>query len=292
MPRILPNTTTADQYPGTAGGAQIGIGDIFGSGFFVVANAAVFAQYFHGPRGQSDNSDELFLPPGTYPLTATAKDPLGGIRFRSAVTGTPAQVFGVLYYPDEATLLASSEFTAAVSPAGGITGGTGSVSTIFSTTLAAPAASILIPATGTIPSTFSVLQMFASLRGDNAGSDVDVRAQINGDVGANYNSQRMNGSGGAVAAAATAAAVSWQLGFCPAAAAAVGEFGPFMVTFPNYAAGQRVQFICQNYENNNVAQFIFGVGGSHLVVANLSTILLFPSAGNFAAGSKVILYGQ
>lgn len=136
MPRILPNTTTADQYPGTAGGAQIGIGDIFGSGFFVVANAAVFCQYFHGLRGQSDNSDELFLPPGTYPLTATEKDPLGGLRFRSAVTGTPAQVFGVLYYPNEATLLASSEFTASVSPGGGISGG-GSIVTYRKNTVKA-----------------------------------------------------------------------------------------------------------------------------------------------------------
>lgn len=125
MPRILPNTTTTDQYPGTAGGAQIGIGDIFGSGFFVVANAAVFAQYFHGLRGQADNSDELFLPPGTYPLSATDKDPLGGIRFRSAVKGVPAQVFGVLYYPNEATLLASSEFTAQVGSSGTISAGGG-----------------------------------------------------------------------------------------------------------------------------------------------------------------------
>lgn len=128
MPAVLPNTTTTDAYPVT-GGAQLGLGDIFGSGFFVVANAAVFGEYFHGLRGQATPSDEIYLPPGTYPLTGTPKDPLGGIRFRSAVIGVPAQVFGVLYYPDEASLLASSEFTAAVAPNGGISGGSGTLLT-------------------------------------------------------------------------------------------------------------------------------------------------------------------
>lgn len=125
MPAVLPNTPTTDNYPSPtqSGGAQIGLQDIFESGFFVVANAAVFGQYFHGERGQSDNSPDIYMPPGTYPLTATDRDPLGGIRFRSAVVGVPAQVFGVLYYKDEAKLLSSAEFTATVTPSGGITPG-------------------------------------------------------------------------------------------------------------------------------------------------------------------------
>lgn len=123
MPRVLPNTTTADTYPGLGqGGAQIGIGDIFGTGFFVVANQAVFCQYFHGANAQQDNSSDIYLPPGTYPLQGTDKDPLGGIKFKSANIGKPAQVFGVFYYPDEAQLLASAEFTANVSPNGSVTG--------------------------------------------------------------------------------------------------------------------------------------------------------------------------
>lgn len=123
MPRVLPNTTTTDNYPGLGqGGAQIGLGDVFGTGFFVVANNAAFAQYFHGANAQQDSSGDIYLPPGTYPLQGTAKDPLGGIKFKSANTGRPAQVFGVLYYPDEAQLLASAEFTASVSSTGVVTG--------------------------------------------------------------------------------------------------------------------------------------------------------------------------
>lgn len=120
MPAILPNTATADDYPDT-GGCQVGINDVFASGYFVVANAAVFAQYQHGPQGQQDFSGDIFLAPATYPLVGTPTDPLGGIRFKSAVAGTPAQVFGVLYKKDESSLLAGSEFGAQVSGAGTIT---------------------------------------------------------------------------------------------------------------------------------------------------------------------------
>lgn len=127
MPQVLPNTTTTDAYPApaTASGAQLGLGGRFSSGFFVVANNAAFGQYFHGNQGQSDNSPDIYLPPGTYPLVGTQKDPIAGMRFKSALAGVPAQVFGVLFGFDEASLLSSAEFTANVSSSGAISGGGG-----------------------------------------------------------------------------------------------------------------------------------------------------------------------
>jgi hypothetical protein len=123
MPSILPNTPTADAYPSStsSGGCQVGLNDVFESGYFVVANSAAFAQYQHGIQGQQDFSSDIFLPPATYPLVGSDSDPLGGIRFKSAVAGTPAQVFGVLYKKNESALLAGSEFGATVSTSGGIT---------------------------------------------------------------------------------------------------------------------------------------------------------------------------
>jgi hypothetical protein len=122
MPAILPNTPTVDDYPGAgSGGCQVGMGDVFKSGYFVVANAAAFAEYQHGIQGQQDLSNEIYLPPATYPLVGTDKDPLGGIHFRSAVVGVPAQVFGVLYKKDESALLAGSEFSSTIASSGAIT---------------------------------------------------------------------------------------------------------------------------------------------------------------------------
>lgn len=125
MPAVLPNTTTTDAYPIPGqGGAQLGsfIGDdVFSNGYVVVANAAVFAEFSSGLRGQGKPSAELFLAPSTYPLSGTAANPLNGVRFRSAVPGTPGQVFGVLYYPQEAQLVAASEFNATIASSGGFT---------------------------------------------------------------------------------------------------------------------------------------------------------------------------
>lgn len=119
MPAVLPNTTTTDNYP-TTGGAQVGAQDIFQSGFFIVANNPVFGRYLHGQRGQQDESPDIYMPPGTYPLQSGDRDPLGGIRFKSAVVGSPAQVFGVLFYPGEAQLISSAEFNASIAPGGGV----------------------------------------------------------------------------------------------------------------------------------------------------------------------------
>lgn len=134
MPAILPNTQTANAYPAPnqSGGAQVGLNDVYASGYFVIANAAALAQYQHGVQGQQDFSADIFLPPATYPLIGSKVDPLGGIKFKSAVPGVPAQVFGVLYKENESALLAGSEFGAQVSPSGGISAGgaalTGTVS--------------------------------------------------------------------------------------------------------------------------------------------------------------------
>lgn len=122
MPVSLPNTTTTNNYPTPgSGGAQITARDVFASGWFTVANAAVFAQYSYGVHGQSDPSPDLYLAPGTYPLTGTAKNPVNGIRFKSAVPGSPAQIWGAFFYKDDPVLQSSAEFTAIVSATGGVT---------------------------------------------------------------------------------------------------------------------------------------------------------------------------
>ena len=85
-----------------------------------------------GIYGQSAEVSELFLPPATYPLRAGSRQPIGGLAFRSAVIGVPAQVFGTLFYPGEATLEAASAFDTVVSSSGAISPGgqmTGRVNT-------------------------------------------------------------------------------------------------------------------------------------------------------------------
>lgn len=118
MPLTIPNTTTQDTYvPALTFAGQ----DVLSSGFFTVANNSVGCRLIHGARGQTREGAEMFLPPGTYPVVGTPQDPIAGIKFRSFTAGAPAQVFGSFFYPNEASLQASSQFTTFVSAAGVVT---------------------------------------------------------------------------------------------------------------------------------------------------------------------------
>lgn len=115
MPLVIPNTTTAAKPVTFAGN------DVFASGFFVIANNPVLLTMFHGKFGQVAAGVPLYLPPGTYPLLAGANDPVAGISFQDAVPGSHAQIFGVLYYPGESTILSGNQFNSVVSPSGSVT---------------------------------------------------------------------------------------------------------------------------------------------------------------------------
>lgn len=128
MPISLPNTTVADTYPPAGqGGAQVLGRDIFNNGWFTVANNPVVCQYQYGQQGQFSNSPEFFLAPGTYPIFGTPANPLNGIRFRNAVAGKNAQVWGGFFYKDDPVISSSNEFTSIVTPGGGVTPGNASV---------------------------------------------------------------------------------------------------------------------------------------------------------------------
>lgn len=119
MPLPIPNTTlTADYADATFAG-----NDVFGEGFFVIANGTAICIMRHGTLGQAVDGPELFLPPGTYPVVSKKGDPISGLKFKYAdASQTPAaQVFGVIYYPTESIIQSGSSFDANISPSGGFT---------------------------------------------------------------------------------------------------------------------------------------------------------------------------
>lgn len=117
MPFIIPNTTTQDDFVETT---TFAFGDVFASGFITVANNPVALQMAHGPRGQADWGPALYVNPSTFPLQAGGIDPVAGIRFRSFIAGSPAQVFGALFYPGEAAVLAGTPFTQSIAASGAV----------------------------------------------------------------------------------------------------------------------------------------------------------------------------
>jgi len=121
MPIALPNTTVADTYPiFGSGGAQVAGTDVFSSGWFTVANNAADCEYSYGIQGQYNTGPEIYLAPGTYPLTGSPTLPINGIRFKNHVAGSAAQVWGAFFYKNDPVIQSSNEFTSQVSPSGGV----------------------------------------------------------------------------------------------------------------------------------------------------------------------------
>lgn len=115
MPFVIPNTTTTSKYQIFAGN------DIFANGFFTIANNPAFVSLQHGVYGFTQPGPDVFLPPGTYPISSGSRDPISGVAFKDAVSGSHAQVFGSIYYPGEASIFSGQSFTSIVAAGGGVT---------------------------------------------------------------------------------------------------------------------------------------------------------------------------
>ena len=238
MPVALSNTTTANNYPiPGAGGAQITARDIFASGWFTVANAAVFAQYSYGAQGFNESSPDFYLAPGTYPLSGTPKNPVNGIRFKSAVAGQPAQVWGGFFYKDDPVLQSSAEFTSSVSPSGGVTPSGGVMQLISDQRLTTGAANIIT--FSNIPQTFLNLKIFIHAQSNQAVAFDSIGMRFNNDAGNNYDYAQFDG-GGAPAAINNAGNANQSFvlvgAISGAASGTLNELSTNEILIPDYAS--------------------------------------------------------
>lgn len=177
--------------------------------------------------------------------------------------------------------------------AGG-SGGGGSVSRVFDSTLGAPAANFDI---NPIAGTFSHLLLVATLRTDKAASAVDeALMRINGDSGANYSDQDIEGSAAAAAAVAHGAVNFARLGWATGSTATANFFGSIVAYFPDYANTARAKTcewestIYQALAAGNLNARKGGSIWSSTAAITQITITSLATA-NFIAGSRVTLYG-
>lgn len=291
MPVALPNTTTTNVYPiPGAGGAQITARDIFASGWFTVANAAVFAQYSYGNQGQFENSPEFYLAPGNYPLIGTAKNPVNGIRFRSALAGTPAQIWGAFFYKDDPVLQSSAEFTSKISSTGGVTPTVAAMQLIQQ--IGPIAVSQTVFTFSGITQSFTHLQLVGHIQFLGVGAQ-ECGLQFNGDTANNYEYGGMVVASGAAPANfySGGATNRWRIS---EAGGAGGEFTSFVCSIPMYSNGgirKHYNSISGGYDGSgNISET---AGGRYFAaVSAITSFVLFSTAGNnFDVGSEVSLYG-
>lgn len=148
-----------------------------------------------------------------------------------------------------------------------------------------------------IPQEFSHLRIVLVSRGDNASLNVGLYARFNNDTAANYDHQIFYNNSTTVAGVAAAAATSAQVGSVPAATSTAGQAAAATLDIPAYSGTTfRKTTISQSgmfrTEGTATTYEAAVFAGNWRSTAAITRITLFPSSGNFAAGSVCSLYGM
>lgn len=147
-----------------------------------------------------------------------------------------------------------------------------------------------------IPATYEDLFVVVNARADKAATFDDLRIQVNGDTGANYDGQWDESNNATLAAAAAAAGSSWNVGWIPAASAPSGVSGSAEFEIPAYARStfQKTMLgkVALNTSNATSGLFNRKTAGWWRNTAAITSLKVFPLASNFVDGSVVTLYGR
>lgn len=167
------------------------------------------------------------------------------------------------------------------------------VGALYDTTLGAAAASIDV--TGIVAS-YAHLRVLVYARGDTAALSTGILLRINNDSTASYQTQQVYGGATTPSAAEGLAQTSISLGSMPAATAPANWFGASEIVIPHYAGStnQKAVEASTGYRvGTGTGQGIsmrssgwWSSGGA------INRLTLLPAAGNFAAGTRVTIYGM
>jgi hypothetical protein len=166
------------------------------------------------------------------------------------------------------------------------------VGCIYNTTLGVAAASIDV--TG-INATYAHLRVVLYGRGDTAATEISVGMRFNGDTAANYDSEYVQGNGGTPQAAQTLADTSIACGLVAAASATAGVFDGADFVIPAYAGTTGQKVVSGTYTTKRGTAgglFAAAFGGWWRSTAAINQITLFPTAGNFVAGTRLSIYAM
>lgn len=146
----------------------------------------------------------------------------------------------------------------------------------------------------TIPGGYRHLRLVLLARGDTAAIAVQVNLRANGDAGSDYEGEYSYAVGTAVTATDPGLQSSGYLGQIAAATAPAGACGLITATIPLYAGTTFRKVYTSDYGLTNAdttsGHVIDSVYGEWKSTAAITSLTIFPSAGNFAAGSVCQVY--
>lgn len=146
-----------------------------------------------------------------------------------------------------------------------------------------------------ISQAYKHLRLVGNLRGDTAATNVNGLLRFNNVSSANYYDQNVRATGATVAGSENLGQTSAIVAFCPAGTATANVFGKFVLEIPDYTestgrpGGTGASFRIVGLTTGSL---LIASHGFFLNVAGAVTrITLTPAAGNWAAGSRLSLYG-
>ena len=143
-----------------------------------------------------------------------------------------------------------------------------------------------------IPAGYSHLQVRGIARGTTADTLVLVRVQLNSDTGNNYARHNINGDGSSAVSVADASQPVGGVGNISAANASASIFGTVVLDILDYANTNKYKTIRSLSGNDRNGAGTVGLFSSLWMDTNaITSVKLFPAAGNFAQHSTFALYG-
>jgi hypothetical protein len=172
-------------------------------------------------------------------------------------------------------------------------GGSGAETLITETVLAATTASV---AFSSIAATYRDLRVVVRGRGDAAGvNNIDLRMQFNGDTAANYDWVATINNAASFFNSDSIAAIYGYLGQIAAATTTANVPGVSEARIYDYRATtfhKQYQAHCVTKRASTTGNlFNFHASGLWRSTAAITSVTVFPSSGNFIAGTVVSLYG-
>lgn len=174
----------------------------------------------------------------------------------------------------------------------------GSMQLIYSTVLAAPAASVLLPGSGTIPQTFSNLRLVVSAQSSGSSSTGYDPAflRINGVATASYNWNSWYTTQGASAVSVFGAVNANSMQVMEIWNSHFGSAGRgiAVIDIPNYADTNNFKVIGSQSSASDggtvsiMQTYTGSLGGTTAAVSTLTAL----ATGNFVADSSFFLYGM
>jgi hypothetical protein len=144
-----------------------------------------------------------------------------------------------------------------------------------------------------IPSTLRRLVVSWTARGDNAGSEQQMRFQVNGLAGTNYNTEQVQGLAAAASASLIVAnGASGFAGYVACAAATAGLYSSGEFTFVGWDSPHST-FLGYTFSGQCITSggIVNSGGGTITSAGPYTSIALFPAAGSFITGSDFQIIG-